>query len=151
MVEWYLLRRISRCILSSRLVDSPISCGEDDRLLSVRSTISMNCDLTDYNRLIWGVILMLTAPCFNAGGLFVNRIFLGAFESAIGPGLTVIVAMWYKRSEQPLRNGAWFMGNVVAGIFGGLLAYAVGHVENIAQWKVNSQLHILNPISYLSK
>jgi MFS family permease len=107
----------------------------------------MNCDLTDHNRLIWGAILMLTALCFNAGGLLANRIFLGAFESAIGPGLTVIVAMWYKRSEQPLRHGAWFMGNVVAGIFGGLLAYAVGHVESMAPWKVNNQLHIINPIS----
>ncbi|KAF2798608.1 MFS general substrate transporter [Melanomma pulvis-pyrius CBS 109.77] len=86
--------------------------------------------------LVWGAVLMLTATCFNAGGLLANRVFLGAFESAIGPGLTVIVAMWYKRSEQPLRHGAWFMGNVVAGIFGGLLAYAVGHVESLAPWKV---------------
>lgn len=79
---------------------------------------------------------MLTATPFNAEGLLAIRFFLGAAEAAIGPGLTVIVAMWYKRSEQPLRHGAWFMGNVVAGIFGGILAYAIGHVRSIAPWKV---------------
>jgi len=80
---------------------------------------------------------MLTATCSNAQGLLAIRFFLGATEAAIGPGLTVIVAMWYKRSEQPLRHGAWFMGNVVAGIVGGILAYAVGHVQSIAPWKVD--------------
>ena len=79
---------------------------------------------------------MLTATCFNAESLLAIRFFLGAAEAAIGPGLTVIVAMWYKRSEQPLRHGAWFMGNVVAGIFGGVLAYGVGHVRSIEPWKV---------------
>ncbi|KAH7371479.1 major facilitator superfamily domain-containing protein [Pyrenochaeta sp. MPI-SDFR-AT-0127] len=85
--------------------------------------------------LIWGAVLMLTAVCFNAQGLLANRFFLGFAEACIGPGLTVIVAMWYKRSEQPLRMGAWFMGNVVAGFLGGLVAYGVGHVESIAPWK----------------
>ncbi|KAH6639817.1 major facilitator superfamily domain-containing protein [Boeremia exigua] len=85
--------------------------------------------------IVWGAILMLTATCFNAKGLLAIRFFLGAAEAAIGPGLTVIVAMWYKRSEQPLRHGAWFMGNVFAGIFGGILAYGVGHVRSIEPWK----------------
>ncbi|KAH7085819.1 putative MFS allantoate transporter [Paraphoma chrysanthemicola] len=85
--------------------------------------------------LVWGIILMLTALCFNAPGLLANRFFLGLSEAAIGPGLTVIVAMWYKRSEQPARMGAWFMGNVVAGFVGGIVAYGIGHVESIRPWK----------------
>ena len=88
------------------------------------------------NSIIWGAILMLTVACFNAEGLLAIRFFLGAAEAPIGPVLTVIVAMWYKRSEQPLRHGAWFMGNVIAGIFGGILAYGVGHVRSIEPWKV---------------
>lgn len=79
---------------------------------------------------------MLTAVCYNAKGLLANRFFLGASEACIAPGLTVIVAMWYKRSEQPLRMGAWFMGNVLAGFLGGLVAYGIGHVKSIAPWKV---------------
>ncbi|KZM27982.1 uncharacterized protein EKO05_0007294 [Ascochyta rabiei] len=85
--------------------------------------------------IVWGAILMLTATCFNAESLLAIRFFLGATEATIGPGLTVIVAMWYKRSEQPLRHGAWFMGNVIAGIFGGILAYGIGHVRSIEPWK----------------
>jgi len=99
--------------------------------------------LTHYS-LIWGAILMLTSTCFNAQGLLAIRFFLGVAEAAIGPGLTVIVAMWYKRSEQPLRHGAWFMGNVIAGIFGGLLAYGVGHVQSIAPWKVSILFTVLS-------
>lgn len=79
---------------------------------------------------------MLTSLCFNAQGLLANRFFLGVSEACIGPGLTVIVAMWYKRSEQPLRMGAWFMGNVIAGFVGGIVAYGVGHVKTIEPWKV---------------
>ncbi|CAO2650296.1 Nn.00g015880.m01.CDS01 [Neocucurbitaria sp. VM-36] len=85
--------------------------------------------------LIWGAVLMLTATCFNAQGLLAVRFFLGVSEACIGPGLTVIVAMWYKRSEQPLRMGAWFMGNVIAGFVGGIVAYGVGHVKTIEPWK----------------
>ncbi|KAF7546843.1 hypothetical protein G7Z17_g8145 [Cylindrodendrum hubeiense] len=85
--------------------------------------------------IIWGVILMLTAVAFNTGSLLANRFFLGIAESAIAPGLSVVTSMWYKRSEQPLRHGAWFLGNTCAGIFGGILSYGIGHVESIAPWK----------------
>ncbi|KID73647.1 uncharacterized protein G6M90_00g002380 [Metarhizium brunneum] len=85
--------------------------------------------------LVWGAILMLTATAFNAGSLLANRFFLGVTEASIAPGLTIVVSMWYKRSEQPLRHAAWFLGNTFAGIFGGLVAYGIGHVETMAPWK----------------
>ncbi|KAF5596699.1 DAL5-Allantoate ureidosuccinate permease [Fusarium pseudocircinatum] len=72
---------------------------------------------------IWGAILMFTALCHNAKDLLATRFFLGIAETAIAPGLSMIVAMWYKRSEQPLRQGAWFLGNTSAGILGGLVSY----------------------------
>ncbi|KAK3900814.1 allantoate permease [Staphylotrichum tortipilum] len=86
--------------------------------------------------LTWGAILMLTALCSNAAGLLATRFFLGVTESGIAPGMSLIVAMWYTRSEQPLRQGAWFLGNTVAGLFGGLIGYGLGHVDAIAPWKV---------------
>ncbi|VUC37974.1 unnamed protein product [Clonostachys rosea] len=85
--------------------------------------------------LVWAGVLMLTAVVFNAGGLFANRFFLGFTEAAIAPGLSIVIAMWYKRSEQPLRQGAWFLGNTTAGIFGGLISYGIGHIHTIAPWK----------------
>ncbi|PNY23480.1 transporter [Tolypocladium capitatum] len=85
--------------------------------------------------ILWGVVLMLTAVASNAAGLLALRFFLGVCEAPIAPGLTVVVSMWYKRSEQPLRHAAWFMGNSAAGIIGGLAAYGIGHVDGIAPWK----------------
>lgn len=81
-------------------------------------------------------MLMLTSVCVNAGGLLAVRFILGICEAPVAPGLTIIISMWYKRSEQPLRHAAWFLGNTFAGIVGGLLAYAIGHIETIPSWKV---------------
>lgn len=79
---------------------------------------------------------MLTAVCHNASGLLATRFFLGAAEAAIAPGLAIIISMFYKKSEQPLRHAAWFLGNTAAGLFGGLLNYGIGHIKSIAPWKV---------------
>lgn len=85
--------------------------------------------------IVWGVVLMLMATAFNSKGLIAVRFFLGATEAAIAPGLSIVVSMWYKKSEQPFRHGIWFQGITIAGVFGGLLAYGIGHVESIAPWK----------------
>ncbi|KAL4985754.1 major facilitator superfamily domain-containing protein [Aspergillus falconensis] len=85
--------------------------------------------------IIWGAVLMLMALAFNDKGLIAVRFFLGATEAAIAPGLSIVVAMWYRRSEQPFRHGIWFQGITIAGIFGGLVAYGIGHVRSIAPWK----------------
>ncbi|KAJ5973267.1 MFS allantoate transporter [Penicillium waksmanii] len=87
--------------------------------------------------LAWGTILTLTATCHNSSGLLATRFFLGVAEAAIAPGLTIIISMFYKRSEQPLRHAAWFLGNTCAGLFGGLLNYGIGHIETIAPWKAS--------------
>lgn len=79
---------------------------------------------------------MLMATCFNGSGLLVTRFFLGVAEAAIPPGLTIMISMWYKRHEQPLRHSAWFLGNTIAAIFGSLLQYGIGHIRSIAPWKV---------------
>ncbi|RBQ75464.1 hypothetical protein FVER14953_12991 [Fusarium verticillioides] len=84
---------------------------------------------------IWGAILMFTALCHNAKDLLATRFFLGIAETAIAPGLSMIVAMWYKRSEQPLRQGAWFLGNTSAGILGGLVSYGFGEINMFSPWK----------------
>ncbi|KAJ5398829.1 Major facilitator superfamily domain general substrate transporter [Penicillium sp. CMV-2018d] len=84
---------------------------------------------------IWAAILMLTVLCKNANGLWAARFFLGFVESSIAPSMSLIISMWYKRSEQPIRQCAWFMGNVIGGLVGGLLGYGVGHIDGIPPWK----------------
>ncbi|KAH8884206.1 putative MFS allantoate transporter [Thozetella sp. PMI_491] len=83
---------------------------------------------------LWATILMLTSTCTNASGLLAARFFLGFVESAIAPAMSIVVSMWYKRTEQPLRQAAWFMGNVMGGLFGSLLGYGIGHLA-WSPWK----------------
>ncbi|PYI07546.1 MFS general substrate transporter [Aspergillus sclerotiicarbonarius CBS 121057] len=84
---------------------------------------------------VWAAILMLTVLCKNASGLWAARFFLGFVESIIAPAMSLMISMWYKKSEQPLRQAAWFMGNVTGGLCGGLLGYAIGHINTIAPWR----------------
>lgn len=79
---------------------------------------------------------MATAACRNAGALLAVRFLLGACEAPIAVGLGVIIPMWYKRSEQPLRHAAWFLGNTLAGILGAFISYGIAHIQGISPWKV---------------
>lgn len=132
----YLLLRIPRLHLSRRSNHEPLSSGEVSRSFSVRYDLyDSPAELTRV-RILWSAALLCTAATQNAAGLQATRFFLGFMEAAVAPGFGLITSMWYKRSEQPLRMGAWFMGNVCSGLFGALLAYGVGHIETIAPWRV---------------
>ncbi|KAH7031454.1 major facilitator superfamily domain-containing protein [Microdochium trichocladiopsis] len=83
---------------------------------------------------LWGVALCLMAVCHNFAGLATIRFFLGVFEAALLPCMLVINAMWYRREEQPLRTAFWY--NTFAGVFGGILSYAIGGIKgSLSVWK----------------
>lgn len=89
--------------------------------------------------LIWGVILACHAATKSFTGILIVRFFLGAAESSVSPGFSLITGMWYRREEQPLRHGLWFTGNSAASAIGGLLAYAIAHIHGgLASWKVSA-------------
>lgn len=48
-----------------------------------------------------GIILMSMAAVKNFAGLMISRFILGVFESVIFGGFGLIVAMWWKKEEQP--------------------------------------------------
>ncbi|KAJ5120946.1 uncharacterized protein N7515_010334 [Penicillium bovifimosum] len=87
---------------------------------------------------IWGGCLLVHAACKNWGGLMAARFFLGVGEASIAPGFALITGMFYTRAEQPARQAAWFFGNSIAVLLGGLIAYGIGniHVTSIAQWQL---------------
>ena len=68
----------------------------------------------------------------------VARFFLGVGEASIAPGFALITGMFYKREEQPARQAAWFVGNSIASIIGGLVAYGIGliHNNNVTNWQL---------------
>ncbi|KAJ5951309.1 uncharacterized protein N7479_009722 [Penicillium vulpinum] len=86
--------------------------------------------------LVWAAVLMCHAACHNFAGLVITRFFLGALEASIAPGFSLITGMWYTRRQQPLRYGLWFTGGSIASLFGGLLSYGIGHINNsLAAWQ----------------
>ncbi|KAL4787060.1 major facilitator superfamily domain-containing protein [Aspergillus varians] len=86
---------------------------------------------------LWGVVLMTHAACKNFGGLLTARFFLGVTEAAVAPGFSLITGMFYKTREQPSRMALWFLGNAVANVVSGLIAYAIGRIDShIASWKL---------------
>ncbi|PYH49737.1 MFS general substrate transporter [Aspergillus saccharolyticus JOP 1030-1] len=88
--------------------------------------------------LLWGGILMCHAAVKNFGGLMAARFFLGVGEAAIAPGFSLITGMFYRREEQPARQSAWFLGNCIATVIGGVVAYGIGNikVDAITSWQL---------------
>lgn len=86
---------------------------------------------------LWGVALCLMAVCHNFAGLATVRFFLGVFEAAVLPCMILVNSAWYRREEQPLRTAFWY--NTFAGVFGGILSYAIGKIGgSLSTWKVIS-------------
>ncbi|KAF5001924.1 hypothetical protein FDECE_10805 [Fusarium decemcellulare] len=82
----------------------------------------------------WGVALCLIAVCHNFASVAIIRFFLGAFEASLLPCMMLLNSMWYRREEQPLRTAFWC--NTFAGVFGGVLSYAIGKIDGpLATWK----------------
>lgn len=81
---------------------------------------------------------MCHAACTSFAGLMAARFFLGVGEASIAPGFALITGMFYKRSEQPARQAAWFTGNSIATIIEGLVAFGIGliKVQTVNNWQL---------------
>ncbi|KAI0509000.1 retrograde regulation protein 2 [Xylaria bambusicola] len=88
--------------------------------------------------LCWGLICLFTGFVQSFGSLVATRILLGFFEGCLFPSITLCLCNWYKREELGLRIALLFIASALAGAFGGLLAWAVFHldgVSNMAGWR----------------
>ncbi|RSL49570.1 hypothetical protein CEP51_015469 [Fusarium floridanum] len=86
---------------------------------------------------VWGIVLCCHAAASSFASLMVLRFLLGASESAISPGFSLLTGMWYAPQEHASRHAIWFAGNAVATMFGSLLAYGIGHAQSgIASWRL---------------
>lgn len=84
----------------------------------------------------WSIILMCHGAASSFISLLILRVLLGVFESIISPGFSLITGIWYKPSEHSLRHGIWFAGNGLASIFGGVLGYVIGKIDDkISAWR----------------
>ncbi|KIW14853.1 hypothetical protein PV08_07638 [Exophiala spinifera] len=85
---------------------------------------------------LWGLNIILTIECTDFKTLYVNRFFLGFLEAGLSPMLMIIVASFYKKTEQPLRLGSWWSAAGFISMFAPLVNYGFGHVKAaLSPWK----------------
>ena len=84
----------------------------------------------------WCIASLLQDVAANYSSLLVCRFFLGVFEGLFGTGIVYYLSIWYHRTELGVRV-FWYLGpTALAGAFGGLIAYGVGHIQSSTpQWK----------------
>ncbi|KZT60604.1 MFS general substrate transporter [Calocera cornea HHB12733] len=83
-----------------------------------------------FNVFCWGVCVACMGAAKNFAGLITARFFLGVFEATVAPSFIAITQMWWRRREQTYRTISWNASNGFASIFGPLVAFGVGHVNN---------------------
>ncbi|GLA36677.1 hypothetical protein AnigIFM63309_003000 [Aspergillus niger] len=79
----------------------------------------------------WGTVMTLMGIVTNYNGLLIARIFLGATEAGIYPGVAYYITMWYSRHEAQFRQALCFSAASIAGAFSGLLAFAIGKMNGV--------------------
>jgi MFS family permease len=78
--------------------------------------------------------------------LIALRLLLGAFEAGYFPGITFYLTFFYRRKELGFRVFLLFTASALAGSFGGLLGYAIGHKNGVNGWNAWRWLMILEGI-----
>lgn len=87
---------------------------------------------------IWGVVNMCMGFVHSYGALVGLRFLLGIFEAGVLPAIIYVSSMYYKRHELQKRMSFFFCSTVVAGAFGGLLAYGISNLDGakgMAAWR----------------
>lgn len=86
---------------------------------------------------LWGIVNMCMGFVHSYAALVALRVLLGAFEAGVLPGIVYVSSMYYKRHEYQKRISFFFCSTVVAGAFGGLLAYAIAGLATptMAAWR----------------
>ncbi|KAH8649089.1 major facilitator superfamily domain-containing protein [Xylariales sp. PMI_506] len=73
----------------------------------------------------WGITVLLMTQARSFSGALALRFFLGIFEAAVTPGLTLMTGFWYTRREIPLRQCIWFSALGWGGIVGSYMSMGI--------------------------
>ncbi|TKY90078.1 hypothetical protein EX895_000076 [Sporisorium graminicola] len=89
---------------------------------------------------VWGVVLVTLGLCNTFAQLMAVRFILGALEGVVTPAFSLIVASWYKRSEQNARQLWYFAMNTGFSMWVSVVIYFIakraaedGHISG---WRV---------------
>ncbi|KAK9431906.1 major facilitator superfamily domain-containing protein [Lipomyces doorenjongii] len=86
----------------------------------------------------WGCVTIGIGFCKTYAQLIGCRFVLGILEAGLLPGSIYVISTYYKRYELQTRITIFFCASVIAGAFGGLLAYALSKMAglgNQAGWR----------------
>ncbi|RSL61423.1 hypothetical protein CEP51_013633 [Fusarium floridanum] len=89
----------------------------------------------------WSACALLMVACHNFAGLAALRFLMGAFEAIIVPGISLMLAGFYLKEEQPPRNALVFAA--ASSVINGFLSWAVGHIPESAPLAIWQYLFIL--------
>ncbi|KAE8376098.1 major facilitator superfamily domain-containing protein [Aspergillus bertholletiae] len=79
----------------------------------------------------WGITCMCQGLVKNTSGLIACRFFMGLCEGGFVPGCAYLMSMYYRRHDFQKRFSLLWVAGLVAGAFGGLLAYALYHMHGL--------------------
>ncbi|GAA5934073.1 hypothetical protein JCM10213_008517 [Rhodosporidiobolus nylandii] len=84
----------------------------------------------------WGITATLQALIKDEAGFYAARFFMGVAEAGLFPDCIFVFSMYYKRNERHWRVAVFFGGAALAGAFGGVLAWGIGHIRGggLHQW-----------------
>ncbi|KAF2163618.1 hypothetical protein M409DRAFT_26225 [Zasmidium cellare ATCC 36951] len=79
-----------------------------------------------------------------------DSITVGTCESALTPGLILVVSMWFRRDEQPKRIAIWYTGVGASSIVGSLVSFGFQfyHSHYFASWQIMFLVFGLVTISF---
>jgi len=88
---------------------------------------------------LWGLTSAATMFVRTPGQYYVERLLLGAFEGGFFPGMVLYLSYWLPSQERGKATGAFMVGSMVAGVFGGpvsgLIMAHMGGVLGLRGWQ----------------
>lgn len=75
--------------------------------------------------LVWGLMVILLTQARSFSSALAVRFFLGVFEAAVTPGLTLMTGFYYSRNEIPLRQCIWYSSLGWGGIIGSYISMGI--------------------------
>jgi MFS family permease len=82
---------------------------------------------------LWGVMVLILTQCRTYSSAMAVRFFMGLFEAAVTPGLTLMTGFWYTRREIPLRQCIWYSALGWGGIIGSYITFGVTRLPENTQ------------------
>ncbi|KAJ5112775.1 hypothetical protein N7532_000820 [Penicillium argentinense] len=75
----------------------------------------------------WGLVSALTALVQSYGGILGCRLALGFVEAPFFPGVLFYLSKWYTKTELSMRMSIFYIGSLIAGALGSLIAAGILH------------------------